>query len=1133
MKKMKTGNPNYKMTQNIEMKYSIKNISMRIAAALLMLAVGLPSAYSQCDSFNENSFDDLCITQTGNGIIGPASTNAMDIWDLAAGAAGTDGTADIQYSLEAVVFNGGCAGENSTGVMAACLGSATATGSSDFSVDFNQLGMQNTCINTGGYLCVTIDFLNGFSSTAAGFNIEQSSNNGTSEGYEGSFGYVTAATDQNGTVLSLPTINLSSMTAYTHADYAAGTQMSSFIGVTGPGTFQTDDFTGTINDCATSTEGGEDTDSGIGSNNGDDATANGNANLGLNPTDIITQVKYIYFYSSTPSSDCNNDGLTAANSSPSSSLGIIEFCGPAAPYLCPNPGVIQPVDDICSNETLSLSSEGVADTEDAADGTVDFGVEFVHFGANNPAPANPYVGGTSLGNSGPLPATDPANLNLANAGGLGPGLYTICSILTPDPSITPTGAGDPTCQPFSCTTFNVENVPAAPVAENQFFCTAGDIMDVTPTGDTGASFNFYSDAGLTNLLSSGTSYTPTGINETIYITQFTNGCEGPAISIDITIGGGIEATGFTQCVNGATDAGMGEFFTQVTVTSGSAPFDISYTGGDGAESFMTTGLALNVADSQGVYVNDLSLTTNGIVSVTITDADGCTLSFELNETVCGFDPTGDDDDNVDPIEDAPLHHVGFICDCEQAPFNVAMLVQANPNSYTSGGSSGYSQVYLLTDSNGNFITGNYTGFFNGGMSLPTTGMTEGMYSIYAANGLDVDINNLLMGLTLGDNVPDAIAGLMGCIDASCVISYDINCGCCKPNAGVVSTPDCQSYCSNPNSSGYDVLDVCVDFGATDEPPSGYAYAFAVTDINGSVLMVQDPATQYNNILDPAPNFCEPIIVPALAPGDYLIYGINYNPNMMIFNGLPSVGDDIDMWSMGIQENNNTDTNMMTVTENGYALDCADITLDNPLPITVLEPLDFEANASCQDANGTAVVGEWYVLVESAEGGQSGYSVCDNKGSSPQAFTSQTVMGPYPIGASSITITIKDMNAAPCQTCVSSMEISAPTFPVANAPEISVCTVTPAYSSFDLTTIEGSIGSGDVAWFEGQPSNGGTPLANPTQTDLGSITDLWALLDLDGCLAEVQVPINKTTPNCGATGDPYWDGQGSGATGNDE
>lgn len=288
----------------------------------------------ECSDFGEGDFMDLCVSATeaapGSGAM---PSNTLDIYDLTTGTAGTDGVADVQLTLEAIVVspnaNGTC--DDGDFAIGACIGGGGAlTTSSDFAATTS-----DDCPCTSGYICVTIDFLNGFSSTAAGFNLVQTSNNGSSEGYEASFGYVTAGTDATGAPLALPAVNLGSISTYCNAVYAAGTTISQYVGATGPGTYATDDLNAMVNNCATSGQNGEDTGSGTGAGQAVDANV-ASPNLGLNPTDIITQVKHIYFFSNAPGSDCDGDGDTGVGTNPSGSWSDVEFCGPPAPCLIEN-----------------------------------------------------------------------------------------------------------------------------------------------------------------------------------------------------------------------------------------------------------------------------------------------------------------------------------------------------------------------------------------------------------------------------------------------------------------------------------------------------------------------------------------------------------------------------------------------------------------------------------------------------------------------------------------------------------------------------------------------------------------------------------------------------------------------------
>ena len=86
-------------------------------------------------------------------------------------------------------------------------------------------------------------------------------------------------------------------------------------------------------------------------------------------------------------------------------------------------------------------------------------------------------------------------------------------------------------------TVTVNETPTSPIAASAIYCNGDMIMDVVPSGEAGATFSYYSDAGFTNLLSTGASFTPAGTigTETIFVTQTNNGCESEAIEVSIVV----------------------------------------------------------------------------------------------------------------------------------------------------------------------------------------------------------------------------------------------------------------------------------------------------------------------------------------------------------------------------------------------------------------------------------------------------------------------------------------------------------------------------------------------------------------------------------------------------------------------
>jgi len=93
-------------------------------------------------------------------------------------------------------------------------------------------------------------------------------------------------------------------------------------------------------------------------------------------------------------------------------------------------------------------------------------------------------------------------------------------------------------QPIEVT---VHEIPPAPIANSpEPVCIFQDIQDLQAEGETGATFKWYSDAALNNLIGTGASINPglsnTSASETdFWVTQTLNNCEGPTTQITVTI----------------------------------------------------------------------------------------------------------------------------------------------------------------------------------------------------------------------------------------------------------------------------------------------------------------------------------------------------------------------------------------------------------------------------------------------------------------------------------------------------------------------------------------------------------------------------------------------------------------------
>jgi len=300
-------------------------------------------------SLNENDFPQTCVTTDGTGGTPTTATFNHDFVTNTGGTytGGADGTDDVMVSMDAV-----CSfpnGTNGTTQVGACLGpngldssqsaglNNIGTGTSDFSaVTVND----NPCANCWVEVCY--DFINGFSSTADGFDVDWSSLNGSTEGLEASFGYVEGV-DNTGAPFS-PGVSAAGLSGYCHTQ-AQTLTASEFVtgspagGPLPPGVFGADEITGdgTATLCPTEEPG---------SSSGPNSTVSTGqtsgtipANWGLNPDDMITKFCIVYLMSNSNADDCDGDGFTEVNTSPGGSLADVDFCVPPPACTFPEPTV--------------------------------------------------------------------------------------------------------------------------------------------------------------------------------------------------------------------------------------------------------------------------------------------------------------------------------------------------------------------------------------------------------------------------------------------------------------------------------------------------------------------------------------------------------------------------------------------------------------------------------------------------------------------------------------------------------------------------------------------------------------------------------------------------------------------------
>jgi len=81
-------------------------------------------------------------------------------------------------------------------------------------------------------------------------------------------------------------------------------------------------------------------------------------------------------------------------------------------------------------------------------------------------------------------------------------------------------------------------IPPAPFAgKDTTYCIGDEIKDLYADASSGGTITWYSDPGINTIIGTGASYTPGNLTETtsFFMTETSNGCEGPSATVTITI----------------------------------------------------------------------------------------------------------------------------------------------------------------------------------------------------------------------------------------------------------------------------------------------------------------------------------------------------------------------------------------------------------------------------------------------------------------------------------------------------------------------------------------------------------------------------------------------------------------------
>jgi len=139
--------------------------------------------------------------------------------------------------------------------------------------------------------------------------------------------------------------------------------------------------------------------------------------------------------------------------------------------------------------------------------------------------------------------------------------------------------------------------PIAPVAgTNATYCDGDPLTDLTATAGSGGNLTWYSDAGLTTIIGTGTSFTPTNtIGSTSYfVTETIGGCESNATEIIITI----NPIPSAPVISGTASYCEGDLISDLTAIAGSGG-TLTWYSDAGLTNVLGTGTSLPITSSLG------------------------------------------------------------------------------------------------------------------------------------------------------------------------------------------------------------------------------------------------------------------------------------------------------------------------------------------------------------------------------------------------------------------------------------------------------------------------------------------------------------------------------------------------------
>jgi gliding motility-associated-like protein len=188
-------------------------------------------------------------------------------------------------------------------------------------------------------------------------------------------------------------------------------------------------------------------------------------------------------------------------------------------------------------------------------------------------------------------------------------------------------------------TIIVNPTPAAPLAgADATYCEGDAIADLTATAGSGGTINWYSDVALTNVVETGTTFTPSSAvgTHTYYVTETVANCESSASVVTIIVNptpvAPVAGTNATYC--------QGDVIADLTATAGSAGF-LTWYDDMALATVVGTGVTFTPSSAVGTHTYYVTETLGSCesdateVTIIVNPTPSFTIGTTQDPTTCG------------------------------------------------------------------------------------------------------------------------------------------------------------------------------------------------------------------------------------------------------------------------------------------------------------------------------------------------------------------------------------------------------------------------------------------------------------------------------------------------------------------